>query len=711
MLAGASGVPDPATRTAFVQGAAAPVDLQIGPAGDLFYVDFTGGNIHRVRYVEGMAPQAVINASPTAGATPLTVTFDGSGSQDSDGTTLSFAWDLDGDGTFGDASVPRTTYTYGAAGSYRPSLKVTDADGLSSVAAVTISAGNSAPTAVIDTPSAPPRWRVGQSIAFSGHAVDAQQATLPASRLTWLLIMNHCSTATSCHEHQIQEFQGVAAGSFVAPDHEYPSYLTLRLAATDAGGLEGATTLRLDPEAVTIGLQSVPAGLQLGFGSKSVVTPLPSELVIVGSTFSLSAPSPQVLQGTAYEFVSWSDRGAQTHIVVAGASPVTYTAFFQPARSTDLDTRVLFVAHATARAGTWRVVADSTAAGGARLEHPDAGVAKITTAATNPRDYFELTFHAEGNRAYRLWFRGQAAENAYTNDSAFAQFSSTVDAAGSAIYRIGTSSATPLSVEACSGCGLAGWGWEDNGYGGSGPLIRFASTGVQTVRIQGREDGVSIDQIVLSPVSYVVYAPGPPKDDSTILTEHTGLSSDIVLHAAVGATVNGKWNLIADLSAASGVRMENPDLGAAKLTAALAVPADYFDLTFNAEAGRPYRLWLRARALSDDYQNDSVFVQFAGTVDAAGVPVFRIGTTDAAKVVLEDCGGCALSQWGWQDNGYGSGVLGATIRFATGGLQRIRIQRREDGITIDQIVLSPATYLTAAPGAVRNDVVILPRSQ
>ena len=49
------------------------------------------------------------------------------------------------------------------------------------MAAVTISAGNTAPTAVIDAPSVTLKWRVGQSIAFSGHAADEQQGTLPAS--------------------------------------------------------------------------------------------------------------------------------------------------------------------------------------------------------------------------------------------------------------------------------------------------------------------------------------------------------------------------------------------------------------------------------------------------------------------------------------------------------------------------------------------------
>ncbi|MBA2712155.1 MAG: PQQ-dependent sugar dehydrogenase, partial [Rubrobacteraceae bacterium] len=43
MKKGTNGLPDPAKRSTFVADAAAPVDLQIGPNGDLFYVDLTGG--------------------------------------------------------------------------------------------------------------------------------------------------------------------------------------------------------------------------------------------------------------------------------------------------------------------------------------------------------------------------------------------------------------------------------------------------------------------------------------------------------------------------------------------------------------------------------------------------------------------------------------------------------------------------------------------
>jgi len=152
-----------------------------------------------------------------------------------------------------------------------------------------------------------------------------------------------------------------------------------------------------------------------------------------------------------------------------------------------------------------------------------------------------------------------------------------------------------------------------------------------------------------------------------------------------------------------------PDAGAPKLSAPLASPTSYFEMTFNAQAGIPYRLWIRGKAQNDFYGNDSVFVQFSGSVTSSGAATYRIGTTSATDYNLEDCSGCGLQGWGWQDNGWGVGVMGPVIYFATTGTQTIRIQNREDGLSIDQIVLSPSTYLNASPGALKNDTVILQR--
>jgi hypothetical protein len=63
-------------------------------------------------------------------------------------------------------------------------------------------------------------------------------------------------------------------------------------------------------------------------GSSEATTAF-SRTVIVGSTNSVSAPSPQQKGKKVYKFVSWSDGGAQTHNIVAPPSTATYTATYQ----------------------------------------------------------------------------------------------------------------------------------------------------------------------------------------------------------------------------------------------------------------------------------------------------------------------------------------------------------------------------------------------
>jgi glucose/arabinose dehydrogenase/PKD repeat protein len=327
MLPGTDGVPDPARIRTFAAGAANPVHLQIGPGGDLFYPDFDGGTIRRVSYTSAnQSPTAVATATPTTGSAPLTVSFDGTGSSDPEGQPLSYTWDLNGDGTFGDATAATASHTYSIANTYTATLRVTDNQGASHTDSVTITVGNTPPTATIDTPAAGTTWKVGDVITFSGHATDPQQGTLPPSALTWKLTMQHCPS--NCHAHEIQEFAGAASGSFTAPDHEYPSYLELELTATDSGGLEDTKTIRLDPRTVTLTFSSIPGGLQLAVnGTASTATF--TRTVIIGSANTVSASSPQTKGKKNYGFSSWSDGGAQTHSITAPATNATYTARFK----------------------------------------------------------------------------------------------------------------------------------------------------------------------------------------------------------------------------------------------------------------------------------------------------------------------------------------------------------------------------------------------
>jgi len=88
---------------------------------------------------------------------------------------------------------------------------------------------------------------------------------------------------------------------------------------------------------VGLTFQSAPSGLQLTVGGSTATAPF-TRTVIVGSTNSISALSPQTLGGTTYQFASWSDGGAQSHNIVAPASPTTYTAQYATATPTNTPT-------------------------------------------------------------------------------------------------------------------------------------------------------------------------------------------------------------------------------------------------------------------------------------------------------------------------------------------------------------------------------------
>lgn len=192
--------------------------------------------------------------------------------------------------------------------------------------------------------------------------------------------------------------------------------------------------------------------------------------------------------------------------------------------------------------------------------------------------------------------------------------------------------------------------------------------------------------------------------DVTVTVNNAALGDgDILLYGADADVLRGRWVKEADATAAGGLKLRYPDAGDAKRATPLAEPVDYAELTFTAVPGVPYRFWMRARADRNHYQNDSVFVQFTGAND------FAIGTTRATEYNLEHCSGCGLAAWGWQDNAWGIGAESTPITFTAAGPHTIRIQPREDGLSIDQILLSPVKFFSTAPGAMQNDTSIYPR--
>jgi hypothetical protein len=192
---------------------------------------------------------------------------------------------------------------------------------------------------------------------------------------------------------------------------------------------------------------------------------------------------------------------------------------------------------------------------------------------------------------------------------------------------------------------------------------------------------------------------GASATDSMTLTIHP--FKEIVVWAADGYAQGTAWTQKTDASAAGGVSAYNPNKNAPKVNSPASDPASYYAIGFVADPTQTYKLWVRLKADYNASGNDSVWMQFKS----------GRSTTYAMAVNLEECSGCGESGWGWEDDGWGSvNKNGITLQFPDGGYHEVWIQQREDGVSIDQIVLSSEKYLTKRPGSAKNDATILSRT-
>ncbi|HET8949199.1 MAG TPA: PQQ-dependent sugar dehydrogenase, partial [Solirubrobacteraceae bacterium] len=334
MEPGADGRPDPSTVSLFARGASGtggPVELQDGPGGDLYYtyydpVNPTQGSLHRIRYVPGnRTPVAAISAQPTSGPAPLAVSFSAAGS-DPDGDDLGYAWDLDGDGAYDDATGVQAGRTYTALGTVRAGVRVTDPYGASAEAHVNVTAGNTPPRPVIEAPADGAPWSVGEPIAFRGSAQDDQE-TLGAGSLVWVLTLDHCPQGVGCHVHPLERVTG-ASGTITGPEHDYPSRIVLTLVATDSGGLIGSTSVKLEPRAALVHVKTDTAGTAVsldGIEGADV-----QRTVIAGTRVTIAAEPHQHAGDALWEFGGWSDGVFAATRDLTPDADVTLTARFAP---------------------------------------------------------------------------------------------------------------------------------------------------------------------------------------------------------------------------------------------------------------------------------------------------------------------------------------------------------------------------------------------
>jgi glucose/arabinose dehydrogenase len=319
---------DPATGNVenFASGISAPVDIQLGPDGRLYYLARGAGGVFRIEFTGSDAPSITQHpvSQTVASGQPVTFSVTASGTP-----PLTYQWQRD---TANIAGATSSNYTIAAVSPadngarFRCIVSNAAGNAMSNSATLTVSA-TSAPVATITQPAEGTFYTAGQTIVYAGTASDPEDGTLPASRFTWQVDFHH-----DTHTHPfIAPTSGSTGGSFSIPTTGETSadvFYRIHLTVTDSSGLQHTTFRDVRPRTVSITVSAQHSGLVLTLDGQPVTAPI-TFTAVVGMQREIGAPTPQTIGSFTYAFKNWSDGGAVTHLITIPSVNTTYTARFQ----------------------------------------------------------------------------------------------------------------------------------------------------------------------------------------------------------------------------------------------------------------------------------------------------------------------------------------------------------------------------------------------
>jgi hypothetical protein len=183
-----------------------------------------------------------------------------------------------------------------------------------------------APTPVIVEPAAGTTYAGGDIVRFSGSATDYADAPLLGESFSWSAEFHHDGQVDRVFGPTQSVTNGVFQVPFTGPASTNVFY-RLHLTVRDAESRVAEVSRDLPPKISWLTLSTVPAGLEVSFEGQPFTSPA-TLATVAGFTRTLSAPTPQQLADSDYDFVLWSDGGARTHIVTVPLVDTNYVASF-----------------------------------------------------------------------------------------------------------------------------------------------------------------------------------------------------------------------------------------------------------------------------------------------------------------------------------------------------------------------------------------------
>lgn len=303
--------------------------LSTGPDGSLYYLVYNSGLVRKISFVnDESAPVFVSQPANQSVAIGQSVTFSGEAFGKA---PVEYQWQRDGVDISGATSASLTLDAVTAAdkgASFR--LVATNALGSETSAVATLDVlSDAAPTVMITSPKEGRLYKGGQSISFSGKALDAEDGKLNKRSLTWEVVFHHDD-----HTHPfMMPTAGIASGKFVIPrtgETATDVWFRIHLTATDSNGVISTTFRDVHPRVVTVTIQPSHPALQASLDGQAMQAPF-TFMAVAGMRRELSAAATQTLDGVTYTFKKWSKgRGMDIDIVIPDKDK-SFRLIYQPA--------------------------------------------------------------------------------------------------------------------------------------------------------------------------------------------------------------------------------------------------------------------------------------------------------------------------------------------------------------------------------------------